>query len=468
MNSYTFIAKECVKSASIIGLISLSSYYIYTQKHKGHRNQVCYSNPPDPPDPPEHTVIIQSDYPHYSDVLRYIYKDNSDKIHKTSYEVSKVYTFKDWRHRRKELPGYTKIKRPYEGHLFVTHEYQETEYQIEIELSFMRDSSGTPLKLREEQECGATVESLLKKLTLTTTNEYVLQNYIDEAIRYVNGELTRLKKNTRDSMNVYYYKKDFWVLLAKSPKRSEDTIYLREGQKEDIVSKVKDFFSHDTREVYLSFGIPYKSVAMIYGPPGSGKTSTIKAIASSLDCDLYVLPITKDMLDTHLVDAFSYINEQEEKERIIVIEDIDTLFDDRKEGDNKNGITLQGFLNCLDGFTCVEGTMLFITANKPEVLDYAMLRSCRIDHKIELGYADKYQTHQMFLKFFPDQSSNFEMIYEAIKHKKYTTAMLQEFFFYNRECENILEKCEEFSEIVSKNDPKNFELLKDVDNNFYM
>ena len=51
---------------------------------------------------------------------------------------------------------------------------------------------------------------------------------------------------------------------------------------------------------------------------------------------------------------------------MIVIEDIDTLFDDRKSGDTNTMITMQSLLNCLDGFTCVEGTMLYITANKPE------------------------------------------------------------------------------------------------------
>ena len=47
--------------------------------------------------------------------------------------------------------------------------------------------------------------------------------------------------------------------------------------------------------------------------------------------------------------------------------------------------TLQALLNCLDGHTCVEGTLLFMTANNPEKMDYAMIRSCRIDYKLELG-----------------------------------------------------------------------------------
>ena len=85
-----------------------------------------------------------------------------------------------------------------------------------------------------------------------------------------------------------------------------------------------------------------------------------------------------------------------------------------KKGDKDNGITLQAFLNCMDGFTCIEGTMLFITANKPEVLDYALLRSCRIDNKIELGFADKYQTKEMYKKLLPNQTDKFKEEREQI------------------------------------------------------
>ena len=36
---------------------------------------------------------------------------------------------------------------------------------------------------------------------------------------------------------------------------------------------------------------------------------------------------------------------------------------------------------------------------------------------------------------------------------EFTTAMLQEFLFYNRKCENILEHLSKFNEIVEKNKP---------------
>ena len=157
------------------------------------------------------------------------------------------------------------------------------------------------------------------------------------------------------------------------------------------------------------------------------------------------------MLDTNLVDAFTYINDNQENERIIVIEDIDTLFDtERKEGDTNNGITLQGFLNCLDGFTCVEGTMLFLTANKPEVLDYAMIRSCRIDNKIKLDYADKYQTKNMFNVFLPDQKDKFNDFYNEIGSTNYFNNgwLIPKYFHKNKDETDALSNIDhEFSMI---------------------
>ena len=73
----------------------------------------------------------------------------------------------------------------------------------------------------------------------------------------------------------------------------------------------------------------------------------------------------------------------------------------------------------------------------------------------------------MFTKFLPDQKDKFKEFYDLIRHREYTTAMLQEFLFYNRECENILEIMGKFLDIIEKNDPKNYEVLKDENKNFY-
>jgi len=408
-------------------------------------------------------MIIYNNWVFHDEVLRYICVKYDDQINSFNYSVEKIYHFNEWRFRRKEKPVDLKVNMPNECNITIYHQG----LPIHIKYITVKDDKNVPYKLLSSQDCSSE-EDIVTKLELKGQSKELLTSFVDEANKWCEEEKIKIKSCNKETMNIYYFKKDYWTLLSKSPKRPSSTVYLKEGLKDNIMNNVSKFFSQETRDIYLSFGIPYKSVQLVHGPPGTGKTSLIKSIASDLDCDLYILPISKDMLDTNLVDAFSYISDNEEKERIIVIEDIDTLFDgERKKDDNSNGITLQAFLNCLDGFTCVEGTMLFLTANKPEVLDFAMIRSCRIDNKISLDYADKYQTKCMFETFLPEQKDNFKDFYKEVSHKKFTTAMLQEFLFYNRECENILELLDEFIHIIDKNDPKNFEVIKEENKNFY-
>ena len=73
----------------------------------------------------------------------------------------------------------------------------------------------------------------------------------------------------------------------------------------------------------------------------------------------------------------------------------------------------------------------------------------------------------MFITFLPDQEKKFKDFYKEIRHKEFTTAALQEFLFYNRDCDDILSIIDKFIDIVEKNDPKNYEILKEENKNFY-
>ena len=437
-----------------IGLLSCNSKTQYlVDNYFGDRDKIK----------PKQKMMMLNDWPFHDEILKYICTKYRDDINSFNYSVEKIYHFNEFRFRRKETPVDYKVIQPNDCEITIMYKDEP----IDIKFEMVKDHRGNPVKFMSADNCCSS-EEFVTKLELSASTKELLTDFADEANDWCEAETKKIKACSKETMNIYYYKKDYWTLLSKSPKRPSSTIYLRENQQEKIMETTNKFFSPDTREIYLSFGIPYKSVQLIHGPPGTGKTSLIKSIASDLDCDLYILPISKDMLDTNLVDAFSYIADNEEKERIIVIEDIDTLFDEnRKKDDTSNGITLQAFLNCLDGFTCVEGTMLFLTANRPEVLDFAMIRSCRIDNKIKLDYANEYQTKKMFETFLPEQESKFKSFYKEIKHKEYTTAMLQEFLFYNRECEDIMVIIDKFIDIIEKNDPKNFEIIKDEQKNFY-
>lgn len=393
----------------------------------------------------------------YRPILEYIYELGKNDIQDFFYfDELNIKTY-HWRNKsalqEKEkvlLPGELEIQLQYENEvIYCKHEV-------------MRDQNNNIQKLMQVNDCcgGPKGEIIFAKLTLSSnTNKDILIKFVDKAREIVRDRLKKTKIKSIDTIRVYYYK-DYWYLFSKIPKRPIETLYLKEGQVKEMVNSISEFFSEQERNDYISYGIPYKNVTFLYGVPGSGKTSTINAIASYFSCDIFMLPLSTDMDDSCLVDAFSGVenecrdSERENQRRIIVIEDIDCIFNERKQGDSiKNKITLQGLLNCMDGFTCIEGALIFITANKPESLDEAVIRSCRVDRKLELTYADEYQTKCMFDRFLPHQPYNYKKFYNTISHKKYTTAMLQEFLFFNRKCINILDKMDELSNIIDKNNP---------------
>jgi hypothetical protein len=153
---------------------------------------------------------------------------------------------------------------------------------------------------------------------------------------------------------------------------SFDNLILPRSLKEEIRADLQNFFA--AREVYEGYGIPWKRGVILIGPPGNGKTHTVKALVNQLrqPC-LYVKSFKSQ-----------YGTEQEAMRRVfqrarqttpclVVLEDIDSLID----GKNRSF-----FLNELDGFAVNTGVVVVATTNHPERLDPAILdRPSRFDRK---------------------------------------------------------------------------------------
>lgn len=196
-----------------------------------------------------------------------------------------------------------------------------------------------------------------------------------------------------------------WAHMRGRSLRNLDTIILHHGQIDRILSDLDWFLS--AREWYLERGIPYRRGYCFAGPPGTGKTSVVLALAGYLGRPICVLNLGSIQDDNDLFDAFreAPIN------ALILIEDIDCACSahsretpDGQAVDTDTGgkVSKAALLNALDGITTPDGRIVIMTTNFPERLDRALVRPGRADVHESFEYFGPAEQIRMSRRFFSD------------------------------------------------------------------
>jgi len=150
-----------------------------------------------------------------------------------------------------------------------------------------------------------------------------------------------------------------------------DNLILRDSLKDDIQNDFEHFFN--SREMYDRYQIPWKRGAIFIGPPGNGKTHTIKALINQLDKPCIYVRSFKPTDDEQENMAEVFKRARMTTPCLIVLEDLDSMIDEKNRS---------FFLNELDGFETNTGIVVLATTNHPEKLDTAILdRPSRFDRK---------------------------------------------------------------------------------------
>jgi len=146
------------------------------------------------------------------------------------------------------------------------------------------------------------------------------------------------------------------------------------------------------KERFINLGIHPPKGVLLYGPPGTGKTMLARAVAAQTKSTFLKLagPQLVQMFigdGAKLVrDAFALAKEK--APAIIFIDELDAIgtkrFDSEKAGDREVQRTMLELLNQLDGFQPNDDIKVIAATNRVDVLDPALLRSGRLDRKIEL------------------------------------------------------------------------------------
>eukprot|EP01032_Pedospumella_encystans_P020968 gene20968-23805_t len=135
-------------------------------------------------------------------------------------------------------------------------------------------------------------------------------------------------------------------------KRLLESVVLDKGVAEKIMADVLEWTN--SADWYRDRGIPYRRGYLLHGPPGSGKSSFIMALAGRLGYNICILNLAeRGLTDDRLALALSNIPPQS----LVLLEDIDAAFPSREEssfapegaGGGRSDVTFSGLLNVLDG-----------------------------------------------------------------------------------------------------------------------
>ncbi len=153
------------------------------------------------------------------------------------------------------------------------------------------------------------------------------------------------------------------------PAHSWDGLVLPAQMARDIRTNVEGFFASPERYAYL--GIPHRRGFLFAGPPGCGKTLTLKTLASNTPAKFISVLGTADVDDGMLRYALDLA--EKHTPAVVLLEDLDRTV-------QAKGISLSHFLNLLDGLKVLNGVLVIATCNEPDKLDQALLhRPSRFD-----------------------------------------------------------------------------------------
>ncbi|KAJ3558700.1 hypothetical protein NM688_g759 [Phlebia brevispora] len=268
-------------------------------------------------------------------------------------------------------------------------------------------------RLNEFGSCGEI------KISVVARNNDILKKLVVEAKK-------EYEKDAVHRVHIFMADTSYccWRWNGARQKRPMSSIVLEPGVKDMILADCRDFLQSE--DWYAERGIPFRRGYLLYGVPGSGKTSLIHSLAGELGLDIYVVSLSsKGMSDDTLAKLMGNVPSR----CILLLEDLDAAFThgisrdasstgaptkataatlkekEEAKDDNASTLTLSGLLNSLDGVAAAEGRLLFATTNHIERLDPALSRPGRMDVWINFKNATKWQAEGLFKCFFPFKPS---------------------------------------------------------------